>query len=405
MAASTPRPKESLSIEEARRIGLRAQGLIDGDGSAQNVPAMLRQLGAVQLDTISVLARSHELVAYARLGPVPRPAIEQAYWAEPARTFEYIGHAGCIMPVELWPYFAFRRRAVREREHSSLPAEVFDEVRARLREGPVTATDFGGARGRAGWWDWSPAKMALEGLYRRGEAAVTVRRGWKRIYDLPERVLPPELLAREPSDEECYAHLIRVAAGALGVGTARDIAGYFHLSVRYAGAAANARRLVGASIEAAGLVPVLVEGWPEPAFADPDALSAPSAQPSRTTLLSPFDSLIWATPRAGELKERERTRRVFGFSYSFEAYVPEKKRTHGYFTMPLLYEGRLAGRVDPKRDGRTLVARRVSLDGPEVLPGMAVALREAASWVGCDDVRVEHVEPPALARELKRLLT
>lgn len=388
------KPVEKLSAEEARGIVLRAQGLDRLPAAGVSVDALLRRLGAVQLDTISVLARSHELVAYARLGTVPRTAVEQAYWAEPARAFEYIGHAGCIMPLELWPYFAFRRRAVRESQHSHLPAEIFDEVRARLREGPVTATDLGGARGgRAGWWNWSAAKMALEGLYRRGEAAVTVRRGWKRIYDLPERVLPPELLARELPDEECYAHLVRIAGRALGVGTTSDIASYFHLPVRYAGAAANARRLVPASIEAAGLVPVLVEGWPEPAFADPEALSAPSAQPSRTTLLSPFDSLIWATPRAGELKERERTRRVFGFSYSFEAYVPKDKRTHGYFVMPLLAAGRLVGRVDPARRGKTLVAKRVTLDDPEAAPAMARALREAAAWVGCTDIEVEEVYP------------
>lgn len=405
MARLDPKPVEELSAEEARGIVLRAQGLDRPPAAGDSVDAVLGRLGAVQLDTISVLARSHELVAYARLGPVPRAAIEQAFWAEPARTFEYIGHAGCIMPLELWPYFAFRRRAVHESQDRRAPAEVLDEVRARLREGPVTATDLGGARGgRTGWWNWSAAKMALEGLYLRGEAAVTIRRGWERIYDLPERVLPPELLAREPSDEDCYAHLVRVAARALGVGTARDIASYFYLATRHTGTAANARRLVGASIEAAGLVPVLVEGWPEPAFADPDALSAPFAQPSRTTLLSPFDSLIWSTPRAGELKERERTRRVFGFSFSFEAYVPKEKRVHGYFSMPLLAGGRLRGRVDPAREGRTLVARRVSLDDASVLPSMASALREAATWVGCDSVRVDEVEPFELAEPLRRLL-
>jgi uncharacterized protein YcaQ len=131
---------DRLSADEARRIVVRAQGLDRQPGAEGSVEAMLPRLGAVQLDTISVLARSHELVAYARLGPVTRAAVEQAYWAEPARTFEYIGHAGCIMPVDLWPYFAFRRRALRERRpplERRTQARLFEEVLARLRDGPV----------------------------------------------------------------------------------------------------------------------------------------------------------------------------------------------------------------------------------------------------------------------------
>lgn len=396
MAASTPRPKESLSIDEARRIALRSQGLIDGDGSAQNVPAMLRQLGAVQLDTISVLARSHELVAYARLGPVPRREVEAAYWSEPATAFEYHGHANCILPIELWPHFAFKRRSNSERTHPwfSVHEQEVDEVRARLRDGPVTASDLGGAReGNGGWWSWSAAKRAVELLYYRGEVVCTDRRGWKRVYDLPERALPPELLSREPSDAECVSHLVGLAARALGIGTRRDIMEYFRLATRTLGARAAAS-LVDQAIEEHGLVPVEVEGWKEIAFATQDALSAPVRGKCRTTLLSPFDSLIWATQRPGELKERERIRRVFDFSFSFEAYVPKEKRTHGYFVMPLLAGGRLVGRVDPARRGKTLVIRKASLDDPEAAPAMAAALREAATWVGCDEVVVESVYPP-----------
>ncbi|HXH20837.1 MAG TPA: crosslink repair DNA glycosylase YcaQ family protein [Dehalococcoidia bacterium] len=363
---------------------------------------MLRRLGAVQLDTISVLARSHELVAYARLGPVPRAALEAAYWGQPARAFEYTAHAACIMPVALWPFFAFRRRAARERERgrSRLSPSFVEEVRARLRDGPITTTDVGGARESAGWWNWSDAKVALEGLYRRGEVVVTTRRGWKRVYDLPERAIPADLLAHEPADQECYLELVKVAARALGVGTARDIAGYFFLTLPYAGTAPNARRLVAEAIEAAGLVPVRVEGWREAAFASPAALSAPPPHPSRTTLLSPFDPLVWATPAPGQMQEREYPRRVFDFSYSFEAYVPREKRRHGYFTMPLLAGDRLVGRIDPFRRGKTLVAQRVSLEGPEAVPAAAAALREAAAWVGCTDIEVQEALPEPLLTDL-----
>jgi uncharacterized protein len=405
MARFDPKPVDSITARQAREIFVRAQGLDRPPNGEAGIDAMLRRLGAVQLDTISVLARSHELVAYARLGPIQRAQIEAAYWSEPASAFEYTGHAACIMPIDLWPYFAFRRRARRERERASrVPEPVFEEAWARLRDGPVMTSDLGGGRRSGGWWNWSAAKVALEVLYRRGEIAVTVRRGWKRIYDLPERVVPAELLAHEPSDAECYERLVNLSARALGVGTARDIANYFLLSTPYAGVATNARRLIAECIEASGFVPVSVEGWPETAFADPAALESPDGPPARTALLSPFDSLIWATPQAGELKERERIRRVFGFSYSFEAYVRAPDRVHGYFTMPLLVKGRLAGRVDPKREGRTLVAAAVSLETPDDLEPMAAALVEAAAWVNCNSIRIDRVTPPELSEPLRRLV-
>jgi uncharacterized protein YcaQ len=186
------------------------------------------------------------------------------------------------------------------------------------------------------------------------------------------------------------------------VATARDLATYFYVSVPHAGSPPNARRLFAAALEAADLVPVHVEGWPEPAYADPAALSAPAPEPSRTTLLSPFDSLVWSSPRAGELKEREYLRRVFGFSYSFEAYVPAAKRLHGYFNMPILSGSRLVGLVDPVRRGKTLIANRITLENPEAAPAAAAALREAASWVGCSDIDVREVAPETLRSEVIR---
>jgi uncharacterized protein YcaQ len=362
---------------------------------------MLRRVGAVQLDTISVLARSHELVACARLGAVGRERIEDAYWGQPARAFEYYAHAACVLPIEAWPYFAFRRRAFQAKlgpvgASKTGTSKVIGEVRARLREGPATATDVGGARtGMGGWWSWSDAKMALEALYMRGEAICTTRSRWKRVYDLPERVLPPELLAHEPSDAECYAYLVRCAGRALGIGTRRDIAGYYRLTMSYVGMAANANVLVDEAIAESGLVPVSVEGWDDPAFVDPAALAAVRRERHRTTLLSPFDSAIW---------ERQRTQRMFGFTLSLEAYKPKEQRIHGYFSMPLLADGRLVGRVDPAREGKTLVARTVVLDDAASVQPMAEALREAASWVACDNVRIENVMPRAAARALRKAL-
>jgi uncharacterized protein YcaQ len=405
-------PLVSLSADDARLMTLRAQGFVGADGRRGGVPAMLRRLGAVQLDTISVLARSHELVAYARLGPVPRDRIERAYW-HPRRpaAFEYWSHAACVLPIEEWPYYAFRRRALRARgmrwhqSHQATCAEVLARLRA---EGPLTATQLGGAKNGGSWWDWSDTKIAVEWLLDVGDVICVRREGWRRVYDLPDRVLPGGLLAHEPTDEECLAHLAAAAARSLGVVTRADLIDYHRLR-ELASPAARHADFVDEAAQAAGLTPVSV--GPGPAggarnsattrsgitmgWADPAALAQAAGGARgrhRVTLLSPFDSLVW---------DRRRTRRMFGFDHSLEAYVPKAKRVHGYYAMPLLAGGRLVGRVDPVRQGQTLVARQLSLKSAAAVTAMARALREAAEWVGCSAVAVERVEPPQLAQRLR----
>ncbi|OSZ55853.1 cytoplasmic protein [Streptomyces pharetrae CZA14] len=389
---TTPRPATTLSADEARRIALRAQGLLGIPNRRAGVRGILRHLGAVQLDTISVLARSHELVPYARLGPVGRTTVEDAYWKD-THAFEYWSHAACILPIEEWPHFAFRRRAYRNRPHwnHDLPDGTYDRVIKQLREeGPLTATELGGAKKTSEWWDWSGTKVAAERALMYGEVVCVERRGWKRVYDLAERAVPSDLLHDDLDDRECLRRLVRLAGEALGVGTRADIADYHRLKGDQ----------VDAVIADSGLVPVTVEGWGKQAWADPEALETPPRGRHRTTLLSPFDSLIW---------ERARTERIFGFTHRLEAYVPKQKRVHGYFAMPVLAGGRLVGRVDPAREGHTLVAKQITLDGPKAVPSVAQALLEAASWVNCTNVRVERVDAPdlraPLVAELTRALT
>ncbi|MER6497478.1 MULTISPECIES: winged helix-turn-helix domain-containing protein [Streptomyces] len=393
---TTPRPTTDLSADEARRIVLRAQGFLGSPDRRAGVRGVLRHLGAVQLDTISVLARSHELIPYARLGAVGRRTVEDAYWttappgaAQPRpHAFEYWSHAACILPIEEWPHFAFRRRAYRSRPHwnHQLPEGTYDQVVKQLRtEGPLTATELGGAKRTSEWWDWSGTKVAVERALMYGEVVCVERRGWKRVYDLAERAVPADLLHDELDDTECVRRLVRLAGQSLGVGTRADIADYHRLKGEQ----------VDAVIADSGLVPVTVEGWGKPAWADPAALETPPRGRHRTTLLSPFDSLIW---------ERARTERIFGFTHRLEAYVPKPKRIHGYFAMPVLAGGRLVGRVDPAREGGTLVARQVTLDGPKAVPAVAQALVEAASWVDCTDVRVERVDAPELREPLVKAL-
>lgn len=376
---------ESLRADDARRLVLRAQGLLGAPDRRAGVPGLLRQLGAVQLDTISVLARSHELVPYARLGPVGRAAVEDAYWGTPPRAFEYWSHAACVLPMEDWPWFAFRRRWWQRRDDERATRKARRAVLDRLADGPATATDLGGAKKGGPWWDWSDVKRAAETLFREGTVVCVERRGWRRVYDLAERAVPAALLAVEPDDHECRVELVRDAARHLAVGTRDDLADFHRLKTSEADAA----------LPDAGLVAVEVQGWSSTAWADPAALADPPRGRHRTTLLSPFDSLVW---------DRARTARVFGFVHRLEAYVPAPKRVHGYFTMPLLAGGRLVGRVDPARRGRTLVAKQLSMAGPKAVTPMAEALLEAASWVGCDAVGLERVDPPELAEPLRAAL-
>ena len=288
------------------------------------------------------MARSHELVAYARLGPVPRERVERAYWRPRQPTaFEYWSHAACVLPIEYWPYFAFRRRALRargKRWHQS-HERVCAQVLARLQaEGPLTATQLGGAVkgdgevGGGAWWDWSDTKIAVEWLLDVGEVICVRREGWRRVYDLPERVLPAALLAHDPSDTECLAHLAAVAARGSGGGDPGR-------PDRLPPAAGNdqprhqARRPGGPGGGGGRADTGLRRGGGRPCHRRLGRSRGPGAgrggRPGRhrVTLLSPFDSLVW---------DRKRTRQMFGFDHSLEAYVPQAKRVHGYYAMPLL---------------------------------------------------------------------
>ena len=366
-------PIDGMSPAKAARAGVARRTVLVRD--------MLRHLSAVQLDTISVLARSHELIAYARFGAIGREAVEAAYW-DGVASFEYWSHAACILPVESWPLFEFRRREFRRRgvRWHDVSSTAVREVRARLAsEGPLTTRDIGGAKSSSQWWDWSEAKVAIEFMLDTGEAVCSRRVGWRRVYDLAERVIPRESFEQDLTDDECISALIADAASGIGIGTAADIADVHRLKT------ADVR----ARAESLGLVRVEVPGWKEGAYATAQALEWLDTAPRlrhRTTLLSPFDSLVWHRPRV---------QRLFGMEHRLEAYTPAPKRVHGYFAMPVLHGGHLVARVDPAREKGTLVARRVTLErtSHSAIQGTARALREAAAWVGAAGVAVGEVVP------------
>jgi uncharacterized protein YcaQ len=380
----------TLSADEARRVALSAQGL-SGPRPVGGPAATLERLGGVQLDTISVLARSHELVAYARHGAIPRAAIEGAYWGPGSATFEYWSHAACVLPLADWPAYESRRRAFRARGrrwHRLEDAEAScGEVRARLRaEGPLTARDLGGAKKGGTWWDWSETKIAAEWLLDVGELVCRQRRGFQRVYDLTERAIPSELVGLDWSDEECARRLVPAAGRALGVATVHDLAEYKGLPVK----------LVQKVLPDTDLEPVAVQGWERPAFVAPGAADVLGRRVrSRSVLISPFDSLAW---------DRARTERLFGFSHRLEAYVPRQLRQYGYFAMPVLGANKLVGLVDPGRRGRTLVAKQVTLQSKDAARHVAAALVEAAAWVHCEDIAIERVDPVGRTSEVMALV-
>jgi uncharacterized protein YcaQ len=380
----------TLSADEARRVVLSAQGLL-GPRPGGDPAATLRRLRGVQLDTISVLARSHELVAYARHGAIPRASIEAAYWGPDSATFEYWSHAACVLPLEEWPSYEFRRRAFRQRgrrwHRLQDAATSCASVLTRLRtEGPLTARELGGAKKGGTWWDWSEIKIAAEWLLDTGELVCRTRRGFQRVYDLAERVIPAELSGIVRSDEECAHTLVQAAGRALGVATVTDLAVYMGLSVKS----------VHGVVRETELEPAAVQGWDRPAFVAPGALEALGRRvKSRNVLISPFDSLTW---------DRARTERVFGFQHRLEAYVPRDKRQYGYFAMPVLGGNKLVGLVDPGRRGHALVAKQITLRTTGAARSVAAALVEAASWVDCHEVIIERVAPVERTAEVSALV-
>lgn len=414
-----------LSIEQARALAIHAQGLASTPEktSQKELNAVLPLLGAVQLDTISTLARSHELVHYARSANVTRKDVESALWANPPHTFEYWSHAACVLPIEMFPYFATRRRGflAKKSTWNNMPSgKTIRTVKARLAESPATVTELGGAKKGGEWWDWSDTKEALEWLLAIGEVVCTQRIGWRRVYSLADFSVPENLLHSNnwttrngifgPSDDECISALLLDSIRTLGVGTENDLIDVHRLSGWHTNRA-HVRSLLNEAIEDGAIVRVKVQGWNDSTFALPSALKSSEKlkHDSTTTLLSPFDSLVWY---------RERVARLFGMDYRLEAYTPAAKRIYGYFAMPVLHNSELVARVDPGRTkaGRetVMLAKTVSFEtnsrrtvSSEAVVGVAKALVRGASWVNATHIEIGKVVPasaqPKLTKALARI--
>lgn len=398
------RAVEKVSARQARRIALAAQGFAVPRPAAaperRQLRRMVDRLGLLQIDSVNVLVRAHYLPPFSRLGPyAPRLIDEAAYDGRRRTLFEYWGHEASLLPIALHPLLRWRMARAQQgqgiygglarfgRERRAFIDAVLAEVGAR---GPLRASELSdGGRGRGSWWGWSDGKRALEWLFWAGLVTTATRRGFERIYDLPERALPrAPLSAPTPPVEEAQRELLRIAARALGIATEADLRDYFRLPV------ADARTRLAEIMEAGLLVPVRVEGWAQRAYLDPNARWPRRIE--KAALLSPFDSLIF---------ERNRTERLFGFRYRIEIYTPAHRRAHGYYVLPFLLGDRLVARLDLKaeRAGSRLQVQAAhaepGIDPDAVAAALAPELYAMAGWLGLE--RIEVAERGDLAPALR----
>ncbi len=385
---------------QARRIALAAQGFTDPRPTS---PPGRRQLGRVlsrtqllQLDSVNVAVRAHYMPLFSRLGAYPVELLEEAAWTPSARRprmlVEYWAHEASLIPVADWPLFRdrMRRRAERAagyydsvRRNTPLIADVLAVVK---QLGPISAGPIedelgvGGERAthaKGGWWNRSDVKRTCEYLFASGELTTGTRRGFERLYDLPERVLPAEIHQAHVDPDAAHRALTERAARALGVATEPDLRDYYRLAPR------DSQQAVAELVEAGVLEPVTVSGWRHTAYRHVEA-KAPRAVTGRA-LLCPFDPLIW---------RRDRTERVFDFHYRIEIYVPEPARVYGYYVYPFLLDEELVARVDLKADRAAGVLRvpgafaEPEVDSARVVAELAAELRLMADWLGLTGVMV-----------------
>lgn len=379
-----------LSLKLARRIALAAQGFGAPRPAAVNAGHLRRtidRLSLHQIDSVNVLVRAHYLPVFSRLGAYDQRLLDAGAWGHKSKRsmFEYWAHEASLLPLELHPLLRWRMASAERgeigwrhlRAFASARRSEADAVLERIRaDGPLAASDFEHGKGQGGWWGWGETKVALEWLFWAGLITTATRRAsFERIYDLPERVIPCEILA-SPTPEPAAAkrELIERSARTLGIATATDLRDYFRLDPQ------SARDAIAELVEDGVLLPVMVEGWKAPAFLHRDA-----RMPRRIraqALLAPFDPLVW---------ERSRTERLFDFRYRIEIYTPAEKRVHGYYVLPFLLDEDLVGRVDLKADRQQsrLLVRQITWEPnapPDAKERLDSKLRRMADWLGLDAV-------------------
>ena len=390
----------SFSLKQDRRMALAAQGFSGRQApaliKAVHLNRMIERLGVLQIDSVNAVVRSHYLPLFSRLGSYSPLMLEQAAWSQGRRRslFEYWGHEASLLPMALYPLMRWRMERAKQgqgiyaqmarfgREQQATIQRVLQTVE---QQGAVGAGSLSTREERAGpWWGWSDEKHALEWLFAAGLVTVAGRRGFERLYDLPERVIPGDILQASVTEAEALRGLLLHSACALGVGTEKDLRDYFRLDP------ADSRNRLAELVEDGRLLTCQVQGWKQLAYCLPEP-KVPRKVPA-SALLSPFDSLVW---------ERSRTERLFDFRYRLEIYTPQDKRVYGYYVLPFLHNERIAARVDlraERANGRLAVhavhEEEPGLDGEGML-ALALNLRQMADWLGLEQVQLNCQRPSA----------
>ncbi|MGO4706434.1 winged helix-turn-helix domain-containing protein [Microvirga sp. 2MCAF38] len=383
--------RTKLSLAQARRIALAAQGLHEGRPGAatsRHLTRALQRSHLLQIDSVNVLVRAHYMPLFSRLGSYDRALLEQAAYARKHRkTFEYWGHEASLINLDLHPLFRWRmaRAAKGEgiyggiarfgQEKRAFIEKVRQEIAAR---GPIGAGELSdGGKAKGSWWGWSDGKRALEWLFWAGEVTTASRRGFERLYDLPERVIPSSILnAPTPSEDEAQRQLLRLSIQALGIASERCLRDYFRIGPTIA------KARLPELVEAGDLVPVTVEGWDGPVYLDPNARMPRKVEAQ--ALVSPFDPIVW---------ERTRTERLFDFHYRIEIYTPVEKREFGYYCLPFLLGEDIVARLDLKADRATgrLVVHSIHPEHhakpDEIAPALGDELRLMAKWLDLGEIK------------------
>ena len=382
---------EKISQPTARRIAIAAQGLhtrAAATPTARHLDAVIARIGLLQLDSVAILARAHYLPLYSRLGAYNRSLLDEAAWGKKRRWFEYWGHEASLLPFALQPLLRWRMAAATNgeglwpnltkfhREHAPYIKSIHAHI---TKNGPATASDFEGEKGAAGWWGWGQAKRALEFLFWSGELTAASRRGFERVYDIPERVLPAAILSQPtPTKSDAQRELLRLSAAAHGIGNVTDLADYFRISPR------TARPLIAELVEEGTLRKIDIDGLRGDWFLHRNARIPRKIEAQ--SLLSPFDPLIW---------ERDRVAKLFAFQYRLEIYTPAHKRVHGYYVLPFLLGDRLVARVDLKADRansklHVLSAYAEPEAPPETAESLHAELGHLAAWLSLDNIVIAN---------------
>jgi len=382
----------TLSLAQARRIALAAQGFAErqprGPLARRHLARMVDRLGLLQIDSVSAVVRAHYMPLYSRLGPYPVDVLDDGHSGKRRWLFEYWAHEASFLPLETWPLMRWRMERAAANDTSeiykglALWAEanrpLIDTIHRRIAEdGPICASDIDGARGKGGWWGWSDEKHAFEWLFWAGRITSRGRRGFERLYDLPERVIPPDIF-NVPHIPEADAHreLIRRSARALGIATYGDLRDYFRLNP------SDMAGRIEELVEAGELIPASVAGWKQRAWLHRDARVPRRIEAA--TFLAPFDPVVW---------ERARAERLFDFRYRIEIYVPEHKRQYGYYVLPFLLGDRIVARVDLRADRPKGVLRMHAAYAEPCAPqhvaeALFAELHRLRGWLGLERLEV-----------------